>query len=98
MRGWKMDKEFKISDAEFEVMKIIWDKSPIRSSQIVKILSHVKDWKPNTILTLVSRLVNKKAVGFTKEGNAYITFQKSPRRNVSRNLVLHLLIASSTVH
>ena len=61
----------KISEAEWEVMKIVWTDSPRTSNQIIEALEDTKDWKPKTIKTLISRLVSKNALGFKAE-NTYI--------------------------
>lgn len=62
-----------ISDAEWEVMKICWLKSgPCTANEIVKALEQSTDWKPNTIKTLIGRLVKKGAIGFQEEGKAYL--------------------------
>lgn len=55
-----MDKIPKISDAEWEVMKVIWKKAPITSNEIVRELKPLMNWQDSTIYTLISRLVNKK--------------------------------------
>lgn len=61
----------KISDAELEVMKIIWDKKEVTSIEIIKSLQHC-DWNNNTVRTLINRLILKKAVGISKkEGKTY---------------------------
>ena len=61
----------KISDAEMEVMQIIWEKKEVTSLQIIKQLNG-HNWNDNTIRTLISRLINKKAVGISKkEGKTY---------------------------
>lgn len=64
----------KISEAEWEVMKIVWADSPRTSSQIIEALESTKDWKPKTIKTLISRLVNKNALGFDEEGRKYLYY------------------------
>ncbi|EHQ89481.1 BlaI/MecI/CopY family transcriptional regulator [Desulfosporosinus youngiae] len=62
----------KISEAEWEVMKIVWLKSsPCTANEIVDALTGVADWKPNTIKTLINRLVKKKALGYKEEGRQY---------------------------
>lgn len=64
-----------ISDAEWEVMKICWLKSvPCTANEIVKALEESTDWKPNTIKTLIGRLVKKGALGFKEEGRVYIYY------------------------
>ncbi|MBP1994384.1 BlaI/MecI/CopY family transcriptional regulator [Paenibacillus eucommiae] len=60
-----------ISDAEWEVMKVLWAKSPMSSSEVVVMLEGKSNWKAKTIKTLISRLVQKKAVGFKEEGRTY---------------------------
>ena len=63
----------KISDAEWEVMKICWLKSaPCTANEIVKALEQSTDGKPNTIKTLIGRLVKKGALAFKEEGRSYI--------------------------
>ena len=64
----------KISEAEWEVMKIIWGESPRTSNQIIESLESTKDWKPKTIKTLISRLVSKNALGFKEEGRKYLYY------------------------
>ena len=51
-----------ISQAEWEVMKTLWDHGPLTSGQIVQKLEGGQDWRPRTIKTLLARLVRKKAV------------------------------------
>ncbi len=64
-----------ISDAEWEVMKICWLKSaPCTANEIVKALDQSTDWKPNTIKTLIGRLVKKGALGFKEEGRFYLYY------------------------
>lgn len=66
-----MEKIPKISEAEHRVMKIIWDKNPITSLEIIKKLKNTTDWKPYTVKTLLNRLLTKKAIGFEKTGKEY---------------------------
>jgi len=62
-----------ISAAEWEVMKICWLKSaPCTANEIVKALEQSTNWKPNTIKTLIGRLVKKGALGFKEVGRVYI--------------------------
>ena len=69
-----MKKTPRISEAEWEVMKVLWRKSPKTANEIVKILSKKTSWKRETIRTLINRLVQKKAVGFEKKGRQYHYF------------------------
>lgn len=55
-----------ISEAELEVMKVLWADSPKTSAQIVQALEGKNDWKPKTIQTMITRLVNKGAITVEK--------------------------------
>lgn len=62
----------KISEAEWEVMKIFWAKAvPCTANEIVDVLGSFSDWKPNTVKTLITRLVKKGALGFREERRIY---------------------------
>ncbi|RDU36629.1 BlaI/MecI/CopY family transcriptional regulator [Neobacillus piezotolerans] len=61
-----------ISEAEFEVMKVIWQYEPISTPEVVEKLSNKSDWKPNTIHTMLARLVKKKALHSRKDGRVFI--------------------------
>ena len=63
-----------ISDAEWRVMQIIWGSSPITANKVIEQLESNSDWKPKTIKTLIRRLVEKKALGFHKEGKSYLYY------------------------
>lgn len=53
-----------ISDAEWEVMKVLWDTpSPRTAGEVVQALEDQTHWAPRTIKTLLGRLVKKGAVG-----------------------------------
>jgi BlaI family penicillinase repressor len=57
----------KIGESEWYVMKALWERSPLSGSDIIKAVSAETDWSQSTILTMVRRLVKKKAVGVRRE-------------------------------
>lgn len=61
-----MSKALKISEAEWKVMQILWKSAPRTSAAITTELSKEKSWSPTTVQTLLSRLVDKKAVSYEK--------------------------------
>lgn len=61
----------RISEAEWLVMKVLWEHSPRTANEVAEVLDGQTDWKPKTIKTLLSRLVQKKALGFERAGKAY---------------------------
>lgn len=62
----------RISEAEWQVMRVLWARSPLSANDVIEALADTTDWKPKTIKTLLNRLVSKKALGFKKSGRAYL--------------------------
>ena len=61
-----------ISEAEFEVMKIIWKYAPINTNEITERLLKTTAWSPKTIQTLIKRLVTKGALTYEKQGRVFV--------------------------
>ena len=61
-----------ISDAEWQVMNVIWDGQPIAAQEIVSRLSEQTDWAPQTVKTMLHRLVKKEVLTFEQQGNRYV--------------------------
>ena len=61
-----------ISEAEYEIMKVIWEYAPVNTKEIVDIVSKSKIWNMRTIHTLIARLDKKGAITHKKEGRIYI--------------------------
>ena len=64
--------ESKISDAEWEIMRVIWTNQPVTSRFISNVLMEKMSWKAATIKTLIGRLVDKGVVSTEQEGNKYL--------------------------
>ena len=62
----------RISEAEWEVMKVVWRKSPCLAQDIIQVLSGSSKWSPATIKTLLNRLISKRALHFAKTGKSYL--------------------------
>lgn len=61
-----------ISEAEYEVMKIVWKNAPINTNEITGILTQTTEWSPKTIQTLIKRLVNKGALSYEKNSRVFV--------------------------
>ena len=66
-----MKKIPRISESEWQVMKLLWAESPATANKIVEDLSLRTTWKPKTVKTLLNRLVKKQALGYEKKGREY---------------------------
>ncbi len=61
-----------ISEAEFEVMKVIWKHAPISTNEITEKLTKTTKWSPKTIQTLIKRLVTKGALSYEKQSRVFV--------------------------
>lgn len=61
-----------ISEAEFEVMKIVWKYAPINTNEITERLVKTTTWSPKTIQTLIKRLVTKGALSYEKQSRVFV--------------------------
>lgn len=61
----------KISDSEWDIMKIIWSNPNCNAMFIIEKLKDNKEWKPKTVKTLIRRLVDKGIVGYEQDGREY---------------------------
>jgi BlaI family penicillinase repressor len=65
--------EPRISNTEWEIMRIVWTKHPITANEIFDQLTAADpSWHPKTARTLLARLVQKKALGHEERGRAYV--------------------------
>ena len=74
----------RISDAEWLIMRVLWAKSPATAKDVVAALDEDTRWNPKTVLTLINRLVDKGAVGFTKEARTHLYYPKVAERDCVR--------------
>lgn len=59
-----------ITDAEYEIMKVLWEESePITANTVCERLAE-RHWAYTTVATLLSRLTDKSAVAFEKRGKS----------------------------
>lgn len=63
----------RISETEWEIMRVLWAAAPRTAAEVVDALVR-KDpsWHPKTIKTFLTRLVNKGALEYQKDGRAYL--------------------------
>jgi BlaI family transcriptional regulator, penicillinase repressor len=64
--------EVTISDAEWQVMNVVWEGQPLTAQEIVLALADDADWAPATIKTMLHRLVKKGVLTYEAQGNWYV--------------------------
>ncbi|KXT89722.1 CopY/TcrY family copper transport repressor [Streptococcus oralis] len=61
-----------ISDAEWQVMKIIWMQGEQTSTDLIMVLAERFDWSKSTIQTLLARLVEKECLTRKKVSKSFV--------------------------
>ncbi|MBS6396002.1 MAG: BlaI/MecI/CopY family transcriptional regulator [Clostridiales bacterium] len=61
-----------ISEAEYEVMKVVWAYAPISTNDVTRHLTGTTDWSPKTIQTMLKRLADKGALTYEKQGRLFV--------------------------
>ena len=61
-----------ITEAEYEVMKLVWKYAPISTNEITAKLTQTTSWSHKTIQTLIKRLVDKGALSHQKKSRVFI--------------------------
>ncbi|MGJ8633354.1 MAG: BlaI/MecI/CopY family transcriptional regulator [Luteolibacter sp.] len=64
----------RISESEWKVMEVVWEGFPVTAQDVVAALGEVEEWKPQTVKTLLGRLVKKGALRAEAEGNRFLYF------------------------
>jgi BlaI family penicillinase repressor len=63
----------RISETEWEVMKVIWEQGPMTAAMVMEQLrKQDPEWHPKTLKTLLGRLVRKGALDYEEQGRAYL--------------------------
>ena len=73
-----------ITDAEWEVMNVLWDRAPLSASDVAETLAEKTRWHPKTVKTLLGRLVRKGVLGYRTDGNRYVYSPAIPRQSYIR--------------
>lgn len=61
-----------ISDAEAQVMEVLWTSAPLSSRDVIERLSEVEEWSPKTVRTLLDRLHAKGAVERSRQDRLFV--------------------------
>lgn len=80
-----------ISSAEWRIMKLLWERSPQGSQEIIRSLATSETWAPTTVKTLLSRLIKKGILGYEEKNRQYeyvpLVDEASCTRKETRSLI-----------
>ena len=84
----RIDKKQHITDAEWEVMRVVWANSEVTSKFVAKVLCEKMNWKQATIKTLLNRLLEKNILKKREIGNKYIYSTDFTEKEVANSYIL----------
>lgn len=67
----EMNNAPRISEAEWQIMKVLWKNSPLTANEIVDFFAEINNWSHKTIRTIINRLVKKGTISYSKIGREY---------------------------
>jgi len=60
-----------ITDAEWKVMQVFWDRGVLSLREVIESLEGESDWRPRTVQTLIRRLATKGALSVEENGRDF---------------------------
>ena len=84
----RIDKKQHITDAEWEVMRVVWANSEVTSKFVAEVLCEKMNWKQATIKALLNRLLKKNILKKKEIGNKYIYSTDFTEKEVANSYIL----------
>lgn len=74
-----MSMNARVSESEWKVMEVVWAGPPVTAQKVTNALGESVGWKPQTVKTLLARLVKKGALRAEADGNRFLYFPEIER-------------------
>ena len=75
----------RITEAEWQVMNVVWESPPVTAQDVTRELANDQDWSSRTVKTFLARLVKKGVLEYEVEGKRYLY---SPRVSREESLAV----------
>lgn len=86
-----MTKAPRISEAEMQLLQLLWEKAPLGASEISERVPDDREWSLATVKTMLSRLVAKGVITAEPEGRRYLYRPAVERDAVAANQARRLV-------
>jgi BlaI family penicillinase repressor len=84
-------KEIELTEAEWTIIKAVWDQEPCTAPAIQQLLEAQTAWTYSTVRTLMDRMVAKGLLGAKKERNVTLYSSAITRAQAQRGELLYAL-------
>ena len=81
----------KLTESEWQIMKALWKCQPATARELTEYLPEEVKWAYTTIKTMLTRLVDKKAVSERKRGNTSVYESLLSKEKARRSAINSLL-------
>lgn len=78
-----MADDIRFSEAELELMAILWSRSPLAASEIIESAPAEREWSATTVKTMLARLVDKGALRTKSQGRRFLYTPTVERESVA---------------
>ncbi len=85
------DSTVKLSDAEWTVIKVVWERFPATARDVLEKIESETGWAYTTVKTILSRLVEKGALRVRKRANTSV-YEPVVSRKDARSSALRMLL------
>jgi len=86
-----MNKQIGLSDGEWKLMKLLWEKSPRTIAEMVTALQAETGWNKNTVFIMLSRMEEKGAVRYDGGARARQYYPVPEKSDVAEKETEHFL-------
>jgi BlaI family penicillinase repressor len=87
----RSDDQPALSPAEWQVIKVLWERGPAAARDVIAALPKETAWSPKTVKTLLARLVAKGAADYEQVGNSYLYRAAVARDQMTRREIRGLM-------
>lgn len=77
-------KKVSLSDGEWKIINLLWDKAPRSIRQITDDLAAVTGWDKHTVIVMLKRMEEKGVVSYETDGRAKQYFPVADRRQITQ--------------
>lgn len=85
------DQANRVSDAELQVLQLLWDEAPLDAVELSRRLPEDRSWSLATVKTLLSRLLAKGAVAAEAQGRRYLYRPAIERESIASSQARRLV-------
>jgi len=85
------DTQFKLSDLQISVMKVLWQHGKLSVNETHKLLNQKRELALTTVATLLKRMQEKGIVDHEKAGRQYLYFALVSEKDVKTSMLSNML-------